>query len=106
MAELRANPAGRRGSRMQIVARGPVLGARIHTRHKVLGRQVDRCLTPRQRLRNDPRGQRVALQGEMAARDQRPGSPAMVLARPSRGLRFAHGRPPLLLRAHGACVVE
>jgi len=60
------NPADRRGSRVQITAKGLALEARMHGRHEALCQQVDRCLTPEEsqtllnlleRLRNDHRGQ-------------------------------------------------
>jgi DNA-binding MarR family transcriptional regulator len=70
------NPADRRGSRVQITAKGLALEARMHARHEALCQQVDRCLTPEEsqtllnlleRLRNDHRGQLETLQEETAA---------------------------------------
>ncbi len=67
------NPADRRGSRVQITAKGLALEARMHGRHQDLCQQVDRCLKPEERevllgllerLRNDHRGQLEALKPE------------------------------------------
>jgi DNA-binding MarR family transcriptional regulator len=64
------NPADRRGSRVQITAKGLALEARMHERHAALCQQVDRCLTTEERevlldllerLRNDHRAQLEAL---------------------------------------------
>lgn len=43
------NPADRRGSRVQITAKGLALEARMHARHQALCQQVDRCLNPEER---------------------------------------------------------
>jgi DNA-binding MarR family transcriptional regulator len=65
------NPADRRGSRVQITAKGLTLEAKLHEQHDALCQQVDRCLTPEEResllgllerLRNDHRSQLQALQ--------------------------------------------
>ena len=65
------NPADRRGSRVQITAKGQALEARMHTGHQALCQQVDRCLDPGERdlllsllerLRNDHRTQLEVLQ--------------------------------------------
>ena len=65
------NPADRRGSRVQITAKGLALEARMHTGHQALCQQVDRCLDPGERdlllsllerLRNDHRALVEALQ--------------------------------------------
>jgi DNA-binding MarR family transcriptional regulator len=67
------NPADRRGSRVQITAKGLALEARMHGRHQELCQQVDRCLEPEERdillrllerLRNDHRAQLEALKPE------------------------------------------
>jgi DNA-binding MarR family transcriptional regulator len=67
------NPADRRGSRVQITAKGLALEARMHGRHEALCQQVDRCLSNEEcetllglleRLRNDHRAQLEALRGE------------------------------------------
>jgi DNA-binding MarR family transcriptional regulator len=64
-------PADRRGSRVQITAKGLALEARMHGRHEALCQQVDRCLSREEcdtllglleRLRNDHRAQLEALQ--------------------------------------------
>lgn len=64
------NPADRRGSRVQITAKGLALEARLHARHQALCQQVDRSLTADERrvlldllerLRNDHRAQLAAL---------------------------------------------
>jgi DNA-binding MarR family transcriptional regulator len=66
------NPSDRRGSRVQITAKGLALEARMHGRHEGLCQQVDRCLSTEERdtllgllerLRNDHRAQLEALQG-------------------------------------------
>jgi DNA-binding MarR family transcriptional regulator len=65
------NPADRRGSRVQITAKGLALEAKMHARHCALCQQVDRCLTGDERetllgllerLRNDHRAQLEVLQ--------------------------------------------
>jgi len=67
------NPADRRGSRIQITAKGLALEARLHGCHEALCRQVDRCLTPQEcdqllslleRVRNDHRAQLEGLRQE------------------------------------------
>jgi DNA-binding MarR family transcriptional regulator len=67
------NPADRRGSRVQITAKGVALEAKMHGRHNALCQQVDRCMTSDEReillailerLRNDHRAQLEALQKE------------------------------------------
>jgi len=64
------NPADRRGSRVQITAKGLALESRMYGRHNALCQQVDRCLTSEEctallgyleRLRNDHRAQLEAL---------------------------------------------
>lgn len=65
------NPADRRGSRVQITAKGLALEARMYGQHEALCQQVDRCLSATERetllgilerLRNDHRAQLEALQ--------------------------------------------
>jgi DNA-binding MarR family transcriptional regulator len=65
------NPADRRGSRVQITAKGIALEAKMHGRHYALCQQVDRCITAEERetllgllerLRNDHRSQLEALE--------------------------------------------
>jgi DNA-binding MarR family transcriptional regulator len=65
------NPADRRGSRVQITAKGVALEAKLHGRHNALCQQVDRCLAADEReslldllerLRNDHRSQLEAFQ--------------------------------------------
>jgi DNA-binding MarR family transcriptional regulator len=67
------NPSDRRGSRVQITAKGLALEAKMHERHNALCQRVDRCLSPEEReallailerLRNDYRGQLEALRPE------------------------------------------
>lgn len=64
------NPADRRGSRIQITAKGLALEAKMHERHHALCQQVDRSITPEEReillgilerLRNDHRAQLEAM---------------------------------------------
>ncbi|MDP1831612.1 MAG: MarR family transcriptional regulator [Geothrix sp.] len=64
------NPADRRGSRVQITAKGLALELKLHGRHDSLCQQVDRCLTGDERhallgllerLRNDHRAQLETL---------------------------------------------
>ena len=64
------NPADRRGSRVQITPRGLALEAKMRDRHDALCQQVDRCITPQERilllellerLRNDHRQQLEVL---------------------------------------------
>ena len=66
------NPADRRGSRVQITAKGLALEARLRVRHQGLGSRVDRCLSPSERdqlldllerLRGDHRAQLAELEG-------------------------------------------
>ena len=65
------NPSDRRGSRVQITARGLAQEAAMHSRHDELCQRVDRCLTPEEgrtlldlleRLRNDHRAQLELLE--------------------------------------------
>ena len=72
LAKRCENPADRRGSRVQITAKGLALEAKMHARHQALCQQVDRCLNAEERdsllgllerLRNDHRAQLEALQG-------------------------------------------
>jgi DNA-binding MarR family transcriptional regulator len=65
------NPSDRRGSRVQITAKGLALEAKMHERHNALCQQVDRCISDQERelllgilerLRNDHRGQLEVLQ--------------------------------------------
>lgn len=65
------NPADRRGSRVQITAKGLALESRMHGRHQALCQQVDRSLTAAEReallgylerLRDDHRAQYEATQ--------------------------------------------
>lgn len=64
------NPADRRGSRVQITPKGLALEAKMRDRHDALCQQVDRCITPQERilllellerLRNDHRQQLEVL---------------------------------------------
>lgn len=66
------NPADRRGSRVQITAKGLALEARLRVRHQGLGSRVDRCLSAAEReqlldflerLRDDHRTQLAELEG-------------------------------------------
>ena len=70
LAKRCENPADRRGSRVQITAKGLALEARLHGQHDALCRQVDRCLAVPERtilldllerLRDDHRTQLAAL---------------------------------------------
>ena len=65
------NPADRRGSRVQITAKGLAQEARMRGRHDAICQQLDRCLSVEERatlldllerLRNDHRNQLEALQ--------------------------------------------
>jgi DNA-binding MarR family transcriptional regulator len=65
------NPADRRGSRVQITAKGLALEAKMHGRHHALCQQVDRCINSDERevllgilerLRNDHRAQLEEMQ--------------------------------------------
>ena len=65
------NPADRRGSRVQITAKGLAQEARMRSRHDAVCQQLDRCLSAEERatlldllerLRNDHRTQLEALQ--------------------------------------------
>ena len=66
------NPADRRGSRVQLTAKGQALEARLRARHQALSARVDRCLSPAERdqllsllerLRDDHREQLAELEG-------------------------------------------
>lgn len=66
------NPADRRGSRVQLTAKGQALEARLRVRHQALSARVDRCLSPAERdqllsllerLRDDHREQLAELEG-------------------------------------------
>ena len=66
------NPADRRGSRVQLTAKGQALEARLRTRHQALSARVDRCLSTAERdqllsllerLRDDHREQLAELEG-------------------------------------------
>jgi len=72
LAKRCENPADRRGSRVQITAKGLALEARLRVRHQALGARVDRVLSPAEReqflgllerLRNDHRAQLAELEG-------------------------------------------
>ena len=66
------NPADRRGSRVQITAKGLALEVRLRGRHQDVGGRVDRALSPAEReqllallerLRDDHRAQLAELEG-------------------------------------------
>lgn len=65
------NPEDRRGSRVQITAKGQALEAKLHARHQALSSRVDRCLSTAEReqllallerLRDDHRAQLAELE--------------------------------------------
>jgi DNA-binding MarR family transcriptional regulator len=70
LAKRCENPSDRRGSRVQITAKGLALEAKMHVQHEELCRCLDRSLTDKERtqllnllerLRDDFRGQLEAL---------------------------------------------